>query len=220
MKYIFVDFEMNPVDSKHRQERRICRNEIIEIGAVMLNENLQEIASYKAYVKPEYSTNIYKRIEVLTGITDGMVHSANCFEKELRSFVEWCGTEDYEIYAWSENDKKQVEQELGLKGVNDQCFLEYMFNHWVDYQEQFMELAETDKRLGLEKALNICGIPFVGKMHDAVCDARNTSLLYRESKTTDLSDCIKKITEKAVTKQNEITLGDLIDFSGFVLQPA
>lgn len=220
MKYIFVDFEMNPVDKKHKQVRKLCRNEIIEIGAVMLDENLWEKACYKAYVKPEYSTNIYKNIEALTGITDRVVAGADGFEKAMNSFTKWCGDEDYEIYAWSGSDKKQVEQELKAKNLEVSDALKYMLTHWVDFQQQFMELTTTEKKPSLEKALNACGISFEGRMHDAVYDARNTSLLYREAKTGNLPERIKEIMEKATPKHSGITLGDLFDFSGFVLQEA
>lgn len=43
MKYIVVDLEMNPIQSKLKQERKICKNEIIQIGAVCLNEDYDEI---------------------------------------------------------------------------------------------------------------------------------------------------------------------------------
>ena len=34
---------MNPIQSKLKQERKICKNEIIQIGAVCLNEEYDEI---------------------------------------------------------------------------------------------------------------------------------------------------------------------------------
>ena len=37
MKYIVVDFEMNPVSKEFKEQKAICRNEIIEKGAVLLD---------------------------------------------------------------------------------------------------------------------------------------------------------------------------------------
>ena len=45
MKRIFVDLEMHPIERHHRDKRRICATETIEIGAVMLDENNREISS-------------------------------------------------------------------------------------------------------------------------------------------------------------------------------
>ena len=52
MKHIVVDLEMNNIRRKS-EARKICTNEIIEIGASMLDENLWEIGKFQLYVKPE-----------------------------------------------------------------------------------------------------------------------------------------------------------------------
>ena len=56
MKAVFVDFEMNPIGRDQKEARRICKGEIIEIGAVKIDEDGKEISSYKEYVLPEYTT--------------------------------------------------------------------------------------------------------------------------------------------------------------------
>ena len=45
MIYVFVDFEMNMIDSEYKKEKKICKSEIIEIGAVKLDEDYNEIDS-------------------------------------------------------------------------------------------------------------------------------------------------------------------------------
>lgn len=44
MKHIVVDLEMNNI-RRRSEARKICTNEIIEIGASMLDENLWEIGN-------------------------------------------------------------------------------------------------------------------------------------------------------------------------------
>ena len=119
MNHIFVDFEMNPIEKKYKEVRQICTHEIIEIGAVMLDENYEEIAAFKRYVKPEYSTEINKKCRELTGITTEMVQDAPGFEEALLEFVIWCMDqgEPFEIYAWSENDLLQLTGEMRLMGI-------------------------------------------------------------------------------------------------------
>ena len=60
MKHIVIDLEMNQVNGKSKA-RALCRMETIEIGAVMLDENLQEVSSFKEYVHPEYSDKVYAK---------------------------------------------------------------------------------------------------------------------------------------------------------------
>ena len=116
MKHIVVDLEMNNIRQKS-EARRICTNETIEIGAVMLDDNLQEISSFRTYVKPEYNDGIVPKISRLTGITDAMVANAPKFHEALRMFTNWClGTGDaVTIYTWSDTDFNQIRKEIILK---------------------------------------------------------------------------------------------------------
>ena len=50
MKHIVVDLEMNPVAKEHREIRRKLNGEIIEIGAVRLNENFEQEDEFQCYV--------------------------------------------------------------------------------------------------------------------------------------------------------------------------
>ena len=61
MKHIVVDLEMNNI-RRRSEARKICTNEIIEIGASMLDENLWEIGKFQIYVKPEYNDVIVPKI--------------------------------------------------------------------------------------------------------------------------------------------------------------
>ena len=211
-RYIFVDFEMNPISKKHIGVRSICSREICEIGAVMLNDRFEEIDSLKLLIRPEYNNCICKKIEELTGISTNMLAGADTFENAYKEFVKWCGTNNYEIYAWSDCDRQQVEKEMLLKKCNrEDLNVQYMFEHWMDFQKIFGDIIGTERAVSLEDALNACGIPFLGRQHDALYDARNTSLLYKESKLNDISKCIKNM-KNYIDADKVITLGDLFDF--------
>ena len=69
---------MNQIDNSHPDELKICKNEIIEIGAVKLDDTYKEIDSFKTYVKPGI-TPVTSRITNLTGITNEMVDDAPDF---------------------------------------------------------------------------------------------------------------------------------------------
>jgi ERI1 exoribonuclease 2 len=142
MKHIVVDLEMNHV-AKKSEARRICRMETIEIGAVMLDDNLQEISAFRTYVKPEYNECIERKIKRITGITEEMVQNAPVFKDALRMFTNWClGTgDDVTIYAWSESDYGQISKEMVLKenDVSEQE-AELLSNAWSDFQQEFDSL--------------------------------------------------------------------------------
>ena len=50
MKHLVVDLAMNYIRQKS-EAIKICTNKTIEIGEVILDDNLQEISSFRTYVK-------------------------------------------------------------------------------------------------------------------------------------------------------------------------
>ena len=93
MKHIVVDLKMNKVGKEYRNLG--CTMETIEIGAIMLDENFQEISSFRTYVKPEYNTRITSIVRDLTGITYDMVINAPKFDEAIKMFSNWClGVDD------------------------------------------------------------------------------------------------------------------------------
>ena len=138
MNYIVVDFEMNPVAGEYRQERQICRSEIIEIGAVIMDESFMVLGEFKTLVKPQYNDSIYKKYETLTGISTQMVYGAPTFVTAYEMFVNWCESygSDYEVYAWSENDFNQLTAEMELKQYTKADKMRPLEN-WFDFQKEY-----------------------------------------------------------------------------------
>ena len=221
MKRIFVDFEMHPVAKQYKEVRKTCKNEIIEIGALMLDEYLEEVSSFKLYVKPEYTSKIYARISELTGITQNMVAGAEHFNSAITKFVAWCGQfgNDYKVYSWSGSDFSQFTSEIVLKETEVTLEIEWMLTNWEDFQKDYCELIEVETPISLEKALCTIGQAFLGKMHDALWDARNTAELFILAQNKDeLIEMIDTIEEKMNhTEQAIFTLGDIFNFS--ILEP-
>lgn len=209
MFHIFVDFEMNVIDKAYREQRMICKREIIEIGAVKLDEEGNEISSFTQYVKPEYG-QITEYYANLTGITNEQVADQPHFHDAMGNFLEWAGDEAYRIYSWSNSDVIQMSREAELKGENDPR-LELMIDRWVDYQEEFGKLLGVEKRIGLKDAVHAIGIDFEGRQHDALWDARNTAYIYRLSLDRRQFDQVMKPIADLFRPQKELgtSLGEL-----------
>lgn len=219
MKHIVVDLEMNNISQKS-EARRICTSETIEIGAVMLDDNLQEISSFRTYVKPEYNNRIVPKISRLTGITNEMVMNAPYFADAFRMFTNWClGTGDeVTIYAWSDNDYNQISREIILKGYEaSEAESLLLDSEWTDFQKEFDGHFGFERQVSLKLALDMAGIDFVGREHDALDDARNTAELLQIFKDENLFDItLRKIEEVMRPSSLENTLGSMFDLSGFV----
>lgn len=219
MKHIVVDLEMNNI-RRRSEARKICTNEIIEIGASMLDENLWEIGKFQIYVKPEYNDVIVPKISKLTGITNEMVANAPTFSVAFKQFTDWCLNikDDVMIYAWSNTDHSQIMKEIQLKQYKLSEEEHKLMEHgWTDFQNEFDIHLGFERQISLKLALDMAGIDFNGRQHDALDDARNTAKLLRVFKDEELFDqTLRKIEEVMKPSSLENTLGNLIDLSMFM----
>ena len=212
MKYIFLDLEMNPVNREFKEVRKCCSREIIEIGAVMLDEKLNIVSEFREYVKPVFNTEVVRKVRSLTGITTEMLEDADPFCPVFDRFIRWCGEEEYQIFSWSDSDIYQMMDELLLKYPQDRPEISYMLNHWQDFQEEFSRLLSLGRVVSLSKAVEMAGLDFAGKAHGALPDADNTAKLYKASRDSEQFRRIRRIWEEAMTP-HVFTFGDMFNFT-------
>lgn len=216
MRRIFIDLEMNPVSGEYADFRKQCRSEVIEIGAVAMDEQMHITDQFREYVRPEYNSVVLKKITRLTGISTETVSEADSFKNVFLRFLAWCGEEDYEICSWSDNDIWQLLKELSAKQIPDMPGISYMLNHWRDIQDDFRVTLHMERLTSLQNAIELAGLDFDGKAHDALNDARNTALLFKASKDSDSFARMKKAYDEAMTP-HIFTFADVFDFRSLQL---
>ena len=216
MKYIVVDLEMNGI-AKENKGKIPCKMEVIEIGAVMLDEKYSEVSSFRTYVKPEYNEVIEPKITALTGITTEMIDGAPTFVDAFEMFANWClGTgDDFEIYAWSNSDFIQISKEIKGKGyVPDERIRSITGVVWTDLQKMVNKRIGMKQQLSLETAINMSGIELKGRMHDALDDARNTSVFLDALSNPEIyKNTLGKLEKMLNPERLTTSLGSMFDFS-------
>lgn len=211
-----VDLEMNPLDKQYQQEKVLCGREVIEIGAVILDEEYQEIGSFKTLVKPEFNDVIKPYYENLTGITTAMVANAPVFEEALHMFISWCYNinDNIQIYQWSESDLNQIIREIALKGIQLKPKEMKLFTDWEDFQKEYGSKLQLSNAVSLKNAVMYAGVDFEGTEHDALFDARNTATLLKIVRTPVLcKKALDHVIEAMTPTTFGTTLGDLFDFT-------
>ena len=222
MKYIIVDLEMNPIANEYKEEKKICRMEIIEIGAVIMDENFLVLGEFKPLVKPQYNEVINTRHDNLTGISTQMVSGAPAFVPAYEMFGNWCESygDEYEVYAWSENDFNQIVAEMNLKNYTNEEKKKPLKN-WFNFQQEYTKKLGLERIMSLEKALDYAGVTFEGQMHDALCDARNTAELFAIVRNEERCNvALKSVMEALQPKNIGGTLGEMFNFSELLAQLA
>jgi inhibitor of KinA sporulation pathway (predicted exonuclease) len=174
MVHIVIDLEMNPIKRALKDIRRFLQDEVIEFGAVKLDENYKQIDEFQSYVRPEFS-EITPHITKLTGITNEKVADKNTFETEFQKFFDWIGGWDMKIYSWSASDIKQLKNECNYKLKSFD--VNRMERQWIDIQKEFDDRIGLHNNLSLKDAVGAMNRDFEGTAHTALADAANTAAI-------------------------------------------
>lgn len=100
MQYIVADLEWNGAFSKKAHG---YFNEIIEIGAVKLDSQLQPAGRFHAMIKPVVSRKLSDIVTDLTSITEEELENGVTFSQAVSQLRRWMG-EDTVFLTWSTTD--------------------------------------------------------------------------------------------------------------------
>ena len=207
-QYVVVDLEMCKVPKPMRTEKYHWALETIQIGAVLINENLEIVDEFNTFVHPEFGS-IDDYIRQLTGITTYDVKDAAKMEGALQAFVSWV-PEDAVCVSWSESDERQIRHEIESKEIHIPR-LEMMLDEWQDCQKTFAEKMNTPKQYRLSEALVAADIFYDENAHDGLVDARNTAKLFikmEKEPVLVLNEYYRRSREEEVETQM-YSIGDL-----------
>ena len=170
---VVIDVEMCKVQMKAYNYP--YKNEIIQIGAVKMNENYEILDSFSTYVKPRYG-KIDHFIDRLTGISERNLKGAPDIEDALLKMLQWIGDDETVFYSWSTTDYDQICNEIRYK-CRDDLNWDLLLNqeNWIDYQERLGARLESQRSLKLSDALELVEIDTKGRAHDGLDDAYNTA---------------------------------------------
>lgn len=102
MNYIIFDLEWNNAYN-YKTQKGI--NEIIEIGAVKLNDNLEIVDTFKQLIKPSLSKKLGSNFKRLTHITmEEIRNSGISFNDAFADFSRWSSERDTVFLSWSNSD--------------------------------------------------------------------------------------------------------------------
>lgn len=205
MNYIVLDMEWNQsyprVVSSDGKKKTKPKNEIIEIGAIMLNEKLECIDTFKELVKPVYIKKLNDHVRKLTGITPEMLKDGTYFPEVVWDFRDWCGDEDRVILTWGYDDIPMLLSCLKMYGLE---------SDWVGkwYNLQVIFNAQTDggkNQRSLASALEYfnCSVDEERPQHDALNDAAYTAMICRR---LDLERGIREYAARTVSSTAAVFL--------------
>ena len=177
MDYIIFDLEWN--QSSHPGEVDENGNtlpfEIVEIGAVKLNENRDMIGEFSELIKPQIYREMHYITSKLIHLQMEQLEKGKPFTEVMEQFLEWCG-EDCIFCTWGPLDLLELQRNMryyGMEPLSDKPIRYY------DIQKLFSIAYEDKKsRRSLEYAIDMLGIHKDIPFHRAFSDAYYTAQVF------------------------------------------
>lgn len=179
MNYILMDLEWNDAYCKKLNG---FVNEIVEIGAVKLDENFNEIDRFSQIVRSAITNRLSTRFKELTGMTNEQMQEGISFSEALEKYKKWAG-EDTVTLTWSNSDLHTLYHNC-VNFIGDYKAAE--IGKYVDLQKYFQyELSLIGKnqknQISLANAAILFGIDFESEtLHHALDDSYIAAAILRK----------------------------------------
>jgi DNA polymerase III epsilon subunit-like protein len=172
MNYIIYDLEFN-----QKSADSVLPFEIIQIGALKLNENFETVSVFNTLIKPTVHTAIHPFIENLTGINDSMVSIYKKFPQVYEDFIRFIGTDEIVLCVWGSVDIKELLRNIKFHKLPALSNLKL----YIDVQHYATKYLKAPKgfRIGLKNAVELLNISSENEFHDAFNDAYYTSEVFK-----------------------------------------
>ncbi len=184
MNYIVLDLEWNQSNTGKEPETSALTFEIIEIGAVKLNEDLEFISEFSKLIKPQIYHEMHQITSRLIHMRMEELERGKPFPAVVQEFLGWIGEEECIFCTWGPLDLTELQRNMRFYGMEPLSDGPIAF---LDIQKLFSFAFEDCKsRRALEWAVDYLGIEKDIPFHRAFSDAYYTAKV------------LEKIEDKAV----------------------
>lgn len=173
MNYIVLDLEWNQSSTGKNRVSKSLPFEIIEIGAVKLNETFEIIDSFQSTIKPVIYPQMHYISQEITGFTASELQQGGSFPEVFRSFMNWCKQgNSFRFCTWGSQDLTELQR--NMKYYHISLFPAPVF--FYDIQEIFSIIHDDGIiRRSLEYTVEFFRIDKTEGFHRALSDAFYTA---------------------------------------------
>lgn len=180
MNLIVFDLEWNigyqPRTFRYHGAELTLRGEIIQIGAVRINQNGDVLDTFEITMRPRIFRKLQHRIAQVTGLSQGDIDAGVPVREGLAKFRAWAG-EDAVFAEWGLDDVPVLKQNLFICNMDENWPA-----RWFDLQQVFLRYypRQQGEGLTLESVVDRLGIPKDEPFHNALDDALYTVKICRK----------------------------------------
>ncbi len=177
MNYIIMDLEWN---NAYCKKKKGFMNEIIEIGAVKLDEQLNVVDTFSMFIKAQLGKKLHSRVKELTNITNDDISSGTPFSQTMSLFRKWSSGPNNIFLTWGDTDIRVLIE--NFRYFNGISFIPFLSNYvnLQKYAQAFMNISKADQ-IGLSTAAEKLGVDLENySLHRALDDSLLTADLFKK----------------------------------------
>ncbi len=177
MNYVLFDLEWNRVVKAVKKK---CPDEIIQIGAVKYNSQMQCIGTFNRLIEPVLYKKIEPTVSKLTGLgMDILKEEGIPFVKAIKEFKKFVGP-DAILMSWGAQDAQILRSNCHF--FNPNAKLSFL-TKFVDVQRYVTHTLTKDKtggnQVSVKMAADLTGIRYEEeRLHDALVDATVSGMVF------------------------------------------
>lgn len=159
MSFVILDLEWN---GTYNRRLKGFMNEIIEFGAVKVDQDLNVIDTFEALVRPQVGKKISGKIKTLTNITNEQLEGGLQFMQVISWFKKWAG--DAVFMTWGTSDILALVENCRYFCGNERIPFLKRYVNLQAYCEKMLDY-DTTKQMGLSTSAQLLKISEDGFDH-------------------------------------------------------
>ncbi len=177
VNYIVFDLEWNQCPYGKGHENKKLPFEIIEIGAVKLNNDREIVDTFHRMIRPKVYKKLHYRTREIVNLTSKDLQNGTPFPIAVKEFLTWSGG-DSVFCTWGSVDLTELQRNMKFYG--ELHMLKGPF-HYYDVQKLFAVEFETMKsRRSLEYGADYLHLEKNKTFHRALSDAWYTAEIFQK----------------------------------------
>ena len=207
MYYVIMDLEWN---NSYNKLYKCFVNEILEIGAVMVNEDLEVIDTFSVIIRSQLIKKLSGRVKNLTHITNEDMSSGVSFQRAVSDFTRWIDGRNCVFMSWGNSDIRVLYDNYNMfcrvKGIP-------FLSQYVDLQKycQAFIVSAGNQQIGLvnaavEMGIDVSDCKFHRALEDSLLGLRCLKKCFnRDHLLNSATICDRAFYQKLLFKSSYIT---------------
>lgn len=179
MQYLVYDLEFNQAyNHNSNKSNPQCPFEIIQIGAIKLDENFNTISTLNKIIKPKIYPVLHPYVEKITNLSYEELSHGQDFKDVYEELLTFLGPEETILSVWGIVDIKELFRNISYYQLSSKNIPRIYINIQKHASNYFN--SPKGSNVGLRTSVELLNIPIQDDFHNALSDAHYTVEVFKK----------------------------------------